>query len=417
MFRKMLQIRALRLVLAFTVLTLALESYVLGQSSSNHLMSNPVHGTVNIWIANSNGLVAVTDSRISQQGKPVGEGQKLFQIDNHTVCTIANWYSWSGPSVDQMHFPAYSSIANVINNMIFHGAIPSNESLEQKIQQIEDAVGFTLEMIQSISAAAGGPEESLASEITVGTYENGHYRIATVTLVPLSSASEFRFIEKERNILEVGKSVAFIVRGIPDVAEPILRNPDKFQFGDVFLKRYAKSIKDDRGSSLCAEDMRRVASNLEKVTSMKHPLEVGGTVEVASVIGSAVDMENPLAERSASSYIIPNGRFDVLKNSHISNGYTGILVDAPYAVLVLGSTFNNLRQQPLDNIMFFANSFEHVTFTYNGSHLYFFDTSNKLVACQLRLTDLSLLSSPEMIRFKRDFPQVPILGPDLKEQP
>ena len=53
-------------------------------------------GTVNILLANKNGLVAITDSKLVMGNDPAGYAQKLFRIDDHTLCTIAGWYSWSG---------------------------------------------------------------------------------------------------------------------------------------------------------------------------------------------------------------------------------------------------------------------------------------------------------------------------------
>ena len=68
------------------------------------------HGTVNIVLANPQGMVVVTDSLLSSTNSLPGRGQKLFQIDSRTICTIAGWYSSSGPSIDGTHYPAYTAI-------------------------------------------------------------------------------------------------------------------------------------------------------------------------------------------------------------------------------------------------------------------------------------------------------------------
>ena len=74
---------------------------------------NPVFtGTVNIVLANANGIVVLTDS--NQTGyRPNGEsfttpvpGQKLFRIDDRTVCTIAGFGSTFLPT-----FPEFTSSA------------------------------------------------------------------------------------------------------------------------------------------------------------------------------------------------------------------------------------------------------------------------------------------------------------------
>ena len=65
----------------------------LGQKASG---LSPSHGTINIFLANRNGLVAVTDSRLSSNGKAVARGQKLFKVDDHTICAVAGFYMDSG---------------------------------------------------------------------------------------------------------------------------------------------------------------------------------------------------------------------------------------------------------------------------------------------------------------------------------
>jgi 20S proteasome alpha/beta subunit len=56
-----------------------------------------IRGTINVVFANANGIVALTDSRLSAR-TPSGQlralsqpGQKLFQLDEATVCTFAGF--------------------------------------------------------------------------------------------------------------------------------------------------------------------------------------------------------------------------------------------------------------------------------------------------------------------------------------
>jgi len=60
-----------------------------------------IHGTVNIALANQSGLILLTDSMITAGDRQLSNpGQKLFQLDDRTVCAIAGFVSASGPTRD-----------------------------------------------------------------------------------------------------------------------------------------------------------------------------------------------------------------------------------------------------------------------------------------------------------------------------
>lgn len=59
------------------------------------------HGTINILLANGNGMVLLTDSRTSNHGRLVSDNSpKLFQLDDKTVCSIAGFYFDPGPTFE-----------------------------------------------------------------------------------------------------------------------------------------------------------------------------------------------------------------------------------------------------------------------------------------------------------------------------
>ena len=74
----------------------------------------PAHGTVNILLANSSGIVAVRTSRLRFRGIQTGSGQKLFKLDDHIDCTIAGWYSAPDPQVDPTSFTYQTSIPKLM---------------------------------------------------------------------------------------------------------------------------------------------------------------------------------------------------------------------------------------------------------------------------------------------------------------
>ena len=82
---------------------------------------NPVlTGTVNIVLANANGIVALTDSNQTGKSPSTGEpftsplpGQKLFRLDDRTVCTIAGFGSLPFPDYPELNTSADGGIGQV----------------------------------------------------------------------------------------------------------------------------------------------------------------------------------------------------------------------------------------------------------------------------------------------------------------
>src|SRR5882724_6913774 len=72
--------------------------------------SSVVHGTINIALGNENGLVVLTDSMVSVGGVPRPDmpSQKLFKLDDRTICAIAGFASAAATSP-----PAVSPQASV----------------------------------------------------------------------------------------------------------------------------------------------------------------------------------------------------------------------------------------------------------------------------------------------------------------
>ncbi len=107
--------------------------------------SNSSHGTVNIFLANRNGLVAVTDSRLSNKYGAQGSGQKLFQVDDRTICAIAGFYMDQGPTLGDFHgtpsHPGYLVISTILKEFFEsdrkEGPRPS---LSQKLAEISDSL-------------------------------------------------------------------------------------------------------------------------------------------------------------------------------------------------------------------------------------------------------------------------------------
>jgi len=84
-------------------------------------------GTLNVVLANKNGAVILTESMLSDESGPVPiprpetPGQKLFQLDDKTICAIAGFASVPrifpefSPSVSAVAVEAaFSSVSNLL---------------------------------------------------------------------------------------------------------------------------------------------------------------------------------------------------------------------------------------------------------------------------------------------------------------
>jgi hypothetical protein len=92
----------------------------------------PSHGTINILLANRNGMVLITDSRASFTLGHDDHAQKLFRIDLVTVCSIAGFGADPGPNVS-IRETAGGDILSAIDGLSTSGV---NISFQRKVSSL-----------------------------------------------------------------------------------------------------------------------------------------------------------------------------------------------------------------------------------------------------------------------------------------
>jgi hypothetical protein len=115
-------------------------------------MAEFYHGTLNLCIGNKNGLVVVTDSRASgrdQKGNDLHEDwhQKLFQISEKIVVTIAGYNRVPLNKVPIFQAPAAGVILNYIGDMRSKHHTPG---YLETVRALTYLMGFYLEAVGSI---------------------------------------------------------------------------------------------------------------------------------------------------------------------------------------------------------------------------------------------------------------------------
>jgi hypothetical protein len=115
------------------------------------------HGTVNVLLANKNGFALVTDSNLTDSsGHFAGEGPKLFVLDEHTVCSIADFYSDSGPKINGK-FPIQTTAPGIVKSLLAHLEKDGNVSL--KLSELTNLYAFALSRLADIDAL-GRPDRT-----------------------------------------------------------------------------------------------------------------------------------------------------------------------------------------------------------------------------------------------------------------
>jgi hypothetical protein len=373
-------------------------------------------GTVNIILANPQGLVAVTDSRLSSFGQPIGRGTKLFRLDDHTICTIAGWYSSSGPEVNGTLFPMYSAIPVVLNHFASGPNGLSSFSLAQKVELVTDAVQFTLDHINVVAQATQEPPDLEPSQITIATFEAGKLQIARTSITPIAERGKTNLkIDVGRTQIVMDKLV-YSAAGMSTTAETYL-SLQKTELGDPIMSNYYQSMVKDHGATLSLGDMEQIAKRLARLTEQAFPAVVGEPLQIATIDrGTAKFVQKPdfPLESRASPFASLMNWVDGISIGGSETHYGGgvaVKGAAEYgggAVLITNGHFEYCRQD-LDYIFIFNSVFKHCRLTYSGSPIFVFDKSNEVQDSTLEIPR-GLGSDSAAVRAIREaFPQLKIV--------
>ena len=403
------------------------------QAESNAASLNQSHGTVNILLANGNGLVLVTDSMLTynnDQHDP--NGTKLFKVDEKTVCAMAGQYSIPGvlpefeaafPNIMAQYVRAehiratdfYSKFAILVHTFQF--ALSSNlNSLESLNPALVPTV---LSKLQDIDLTLAGYDDD-------GTLKLAQVRLKAVqsgdgfSLVP-SEPPLGRFIPDCELIAKhdnpkyhdpglpvpriVGSALYCKIAGLRDVPEQRLAKPD--QFPDLpALQMYARS--QSKHNDLSLEQLRSLALELEKESeadeTTNHKWRVGGDAKVAVLRDGHVS-ESPAAtrvdERVGSALLADH--HDSFDLDCGSNPYgEGMFFDSSRSLVQARGTIRNCSQR-LDGVLFHDSEFIGSALSYLGSGPLLFPPSNKVEDSTLTLASSVDIGRPEIRHLICDF--------------
>jgi hypothetical protein len=370
-------------------------------SIGNSISLSDLHGTVNIVLANKNGAVALTDSMLTSDIPPdiskapcagtISEGrfhmpcgQKPFKLNDHTVLTVAGFYSTLGP-IDELNAYAPNEVAKAIGAGSPATEIPISIPLDTISRRIADTFEFDLTGIlndyreNNISV---GIEKVLSQMIVVGYDIDGSLKIERkeTSIFPNEDQGEVkddRQFTSRRYPITVKDKLIFVTGGMDDVANSVLMYPEQFGSRYESIKRYSESMQRDQGNSLSVADLRALAIDIEAMTAEKHA-EVGGSVQVALLSGGRVaidsELKNPLRVATNADHLMVEGTtvgpayfsYDPVPNGSLPPpSFRMFKMNASKSVIFYRDRLQD-RTQVLDNNAFYESSFSNCFLVFKG---------------------------------------------------
>jgi hypothetical protein len=333
-----------------------------------------VHGTINIALGNKNGLVVLTDSMVTAGAHRLGKpGQKLFKLDDRTVCSIAGFASAaavSGPAAPPRALPDLNTSASaIIHEYVRQSVAQSPQSIAEKLGALASLLNLHLSAIANVRDALGNATGigSYRFQLIVAGYDaDDKPKIGRITLRTKNDRGSLISEIEDASILNVESKLVWQLNGIPDVARQLLLHPES-KPKDAALARYATSLGEDGGQSLTIEQMAELAKRLAYYTSEVHP-EVGGPSQVATFEKQhSVSIKQPA---------FPEPPRPLLKFSLIIGStfiHSGVGFEGGSAVFVRCSWAG--MQQELGGRYFIANDFTDSVLMYDGGIVSFGDTN------------------------------------------
>ena len=261
-------------------------------SAANASTPGSAHGTINVLLGNPNGIVLKTDSRLTYQNKTFTDtGQKLFQIDQKTVCSFAGLAAYSAQ---------YRELAldtgGVIEGFSHALAQSGPVSFETKVNSL------ALALLQSYSSVftvynevhADLPETQALIVLVVGYGDDGSVETAKIVLniKPTNAQASIGGID----FAKPGKKFFFLTAGIDKEVNSLLTDTSRDTTG--VLRIYADAVKAGKADSLSLDELESLASVLELAATSD--VGVGGPVQTAFLQDSKADFK-PVAGLTTSA--------------------------------------------------------------------------------------------------------------------
>jgi hypothetical protein len=370
---------------------------------------SPMHGTINVIVANDRGIVVLTDSMLTQTREDAHHirtslqlptpGQKLFQIDDRTVCAFAGFASASTPPLPEF----LNSVSAIIARFKERIRNPTELSVSDKLQLLEAIFNAYITAIAGIREDDGAEnyrfEFSLAGYDPDGTPEIGRL-VLSAAPEQATAGPLLRSTTQQRVVFPVGHHQMICINGISDVALGILRKTGTWRTdpeGTCELSTSGQKL-------LSLEEMKAFAISLKERTADRYP-EVGGPNQIAVLADSR--LQSPIEQPTFLPVKFPAYSFAIMSNSRFgpSDGKgrptgDGIIAPMLFKVYFRDEFVHSL--QAIDNTYYGGNVFKDCILTYGGGRV-LFAPSNQVIDSDLEIDAGVSPDSPRVRQLVHDF--------------
>jgi hypothetical protein len=419
-------ITALICVAVFTAAAFPLshEPTLATDAKSANIAPSYAHGTINVVLANGNGAVVETDSRLSLNGRSVGKGQKLYKLDERTVCAIAGFFTLPLPVFEGSYSPTPSSVPAMIEQYLKERNGQLGDTLSEKMDSLVEIFSFDMAFTSSVAISHLRFNPS-SSALTLVGYEAGQLKILQAHLKPSINPNN-GYVTYEATVdpqIIVGKELKKATAGLDFEVTKVLSSAEA-RPNDHIVHDYQVSMSETQGQSMQLEDLRILANEMVRTAERFHPGEVGDERQTAILTGGKIShFEQTIEPLAPGNLQLAGINEDATDDGSL---WAFVVATEPHTFttprLFVHARINGMNTpctfQQLDNIIFTGSAFTDTCLLYQGSPLTIFDKSNVLTRSTLRIT-ANTENSPFVKRFRRDFPNVPIAGgkPNTSEYP
>jgi hypothetical protein len=260
-------------------------------------------GTVNIALANANGIVLLTDSVQSskrgdvwQHTEPV---QKLFRLDDRTVCSIAGFAGEIGWPQPQLNTDVSGIIADFQDQL----ANQPVTGVDAKLRAIGFLVGHYIDVVTNRQEVVNPSSTTVGAyefEVIVAGYDpDGQSKIEKLVLtavVPNAAQGRKDWSHSARLELPTEENgLSHMLGGIKPISRKILASPEQFPNSPA-IERFAQSKGSNGRDLLTLDEMAALASAMAKQTAIHPQFKkfVGGVDQIAVLTkGQIAKLDQP----------------------------------------------------------------------------------------------------------------------------
>jgi len=413
-------------------LLLPLAAFLLPAQTPNKQDQGPLHGTVNVILANGHTLVAATDSRLTDAAGQHHPGTKLYKINDHTIATMAGLYEDSDST---------KALAALIPQMMlefsYHdlssGRIPFYDTAFALFSEIKFKLDRHLHAMIADDPHFQAGNPNLTLELTIAGYDfDNSIKIAEITLAPGIKNGQIEYISRSRQLgsytppcaftagfdrlpepysngraLSDNGPVMFTVKstmfceiaGLRDIPEKRLASPASYP-DDRALQGYVRAQSE--GRELTESELRALAVDLVDKTAADESRSgrnwVGGEVEVAVLSdGRMVEEPKPLQPTAEGSALSGNA---IQFGSPVTCGSTRpplgpdgfyFATQGPVGISEVKALSLSNCYQGLDGFLFLNSTFVDSHLSYLGKSPLLFPGTNVVTNSTLELgTDVDV---------------------------